>query len=72
MEFAGDVLMVREDETGFLSSLARGGDRILYALCATDIRFYLEAHRLIVAGNQPARVAPSLTVVPFRPRVAVA
>lgn len=49
-EFNGDVLMIRDDGTGVLSATARGGDRVLYALMAYDVRFYLEAHDL-VAGR---------------------
>ncbi|HYO76127.1 MAG TPA: hypothetical protein VE010_06650 [Thermoanaerobaculia bacterium] len=46
-EFAGDVLMIRDDRGGFLSATGRGGDRVLYALSAYDIRFYLETHDLV-------------------------
>ena len=49
-EFTGDVLLIREDGTGVLSAMARGGDRVLYGLMAYDVRFYLEAHDL-VAGR---------------------
>ncbi|HUP48870.1 MAG TPA: hypothetical protein VNA04_08770 [Thermoanaerobaculia bacterium] len=45
--FTGDVLLIREDDSAFLSSLGRGGDRVLYALTATDLRFYLETHGLV-------------------------
>lgn len=48
-EFAGDVLLIREDGTGVLSAMARGGDRVLYGLMAYDVRFYLEAHDLVAA-----------------------
>ena len=46
-EYMGDVLMIREDGTGVLSAAGRGGDRVLYALMAYDVRFYLEAHDLV-------------------------
>lgn len=55
-EFTGDVLLVREDGTGVLSATARGGDRVLYALLAHDVRFYLETHELVAS-----RVALELT-----------
>ena len=45
--FTGDVLMIREDGSGFLSATGRGGDRVLYALGSRDIRFYLETHDLV-------------------------
>lgn len=69
-EFAGDVLMIREDETGFLSSTGRGGDRVLYALSSQDMMFYLEAQGLVrstgIVETQPPRV------LQFRRAVAVA
>lgn len=46
-EFTGDVLLIRDDGSGILSASARGGDRIVYALMAGDVRFYLEAHNLV-------------------------
>jgi hypothetical protein len=46
-QFAGDVLMIAEDSSGFLSASGRGGDRILYALRSDDIRFYLETNDLV-------------------------
>ena len=52
MEFAGDVMMIRDDETGFLSSSGRGGDRILYALSTDDVRFYLETNALVAPAPQ--------------------
>ncbi|HYC90820.1 MAG TPA: hypothetical protein VEO54_16505 [Thermoanaerobaculia bacterium] len=55
-EFAGDVLLVRDDGTGILSATGRGGDRMLYALMAHDVRFYLETHDLVLS-----RVAMELT-----------
>jgi hypothetical protein len=47
LEFNGDVLLIDDDDSGFLSATARGGDRVLYALNAHDFRFYLEAHDLV-------------------------
>jgi hypothetical protein len=46
-EFTGDVLMIREGESGFLSATGRGGDRVLYAVSAHDVEFYLETHGLL-------------------------
>lgn len=72
-EFTGDVVMIRDDETGFLSAMGRGGDRILYALSANDLRFYFETHGLVSAGDVLAAPAErDRQVVPFRPRIAVA
>ena len=48
-EFHGDVLLVRDDGTGVLSATGRGGDRMLYALMAHDVRFYLETHDLVLS-----------------------
>lgn len=61
-QFTGDVVMIRDDETGFLSSTGRGGDRVLYATSADDMRFYLDAHGLVVSGRErvlqfPSRIA---------------
>jgi len=46
-ELNGDILFIRDDGSGFLSATGRGGDRVLYALSAHDIRFYLETHDLV-------------------------
>ena len=70
--FHGDVLMIRDDETGFLSATGRGGDRILYALSAQDIRFYLETSCLIEAGSSAIAPVRENPVVQFRQRSAVA
>jgi hypothetical protein len=50
IEFGGDVLYIREDESGFLSANGRGGNRVMYALSAGDIGFYLETHALVSAA----------------------
>lgn len=71
-DFNGDVLMIRDDETGFLSSMGRGGDRILYALSGDDIRFYLEAHGLVEPGGAVIEPKPESPVLQFRARTAVA
>jgi hypothetical protein len=67
-EFNGDVLMIRDDESGFLSATGRGGDRVLYSLAAPDLRFYLETHGLL-NGARAEMTAPARTnVLPFRAR----
>lgn len=46
-EFAGDIVFLRDDCSGYISAMGRGGDRILYSVTARDVRFYLEAHDLV-------------------------
>jgi len=46
-DFGADVLLIREDDRGYLSATGRGGDRSIHALSADDIRFYLEANALV-------------------------
>lgn len=46
-EFSADVMLIRSDDSGYLSSAGRGGDRALHALRAEDVRFYLEANQLV-------------------------
>ncbi|HYC60972.1 MAG TPA: hypothetical protein VEK79_15525 [Thermoanaerobaculia bacterium] len=55
-ELAADIMFIRDDGSGFLSATGRGGDRVLYALAAQDVRFYLEAQDLVTG-----RAALSLT-----------
>lgn len=47
--FRGDVLYIREEHDACLSATGRGGDRMLYALRPSDVRFYLETHDLVTA-----------------------
>jgi len=47
VELTGDVVMIRDDGTGFLSATGRGGDRRLHLLTAQDVRFYLETQDLV-------------------------
>ena len=47
IELTGDLLMIRDDGTGFLSATGRGGDRRLHSLTANDVRFYLETQHLV-------------------------
>jgi hypothetical protein len=46
-EFTGDVLFVSDDEHAYLSTTGRGGGRLLYAMMPEDVRFYLDAQRLV-------------------------
>ena len=46
-EFTGDLLFIRDDRGGFLSTTGRGGDRLLYRLMPDDVRFYLETNDLV-------------------------
>lgn len=46
-EFAGDVLLIRDDGSGVLSATGRGGNRMLHTLSADDVRFHLEAQNLV-------------------------
>jgi hypothetical protein len=57
-EFLGDVLYIREEGDGFLSSVAYGGGRMMYSLRARDINFYLQTHGLLWAPfmEAPAQV----------------
>jgi len=55
-EFVGDVLFIMEDGSGFLSSVGRGGDRVLYAVGPQDIEFYLETHGLIWKQSSAYRI----------------
>ena len=47
MELTADLLMIRDDGTGFLSATGRGGDRRMHKLMAHDVRFYLETQGLV-------------------------
>lgn len=53
-DFLGDVVYVRDDETAYLSATGRGGRRVLYALDANDLRFYLETHGLVATSSVAA------------------
>ena len=46
-DFAGDVVFIRDGDNGYVSSPGRGAGRVLYALRADDLRFYLETHGLV-------------------------
>jgi len=53
VEFVGDVLFILENGSAYLSSVGRGGDRVLYALTDCDVDFYLQTNSLV----WPQRVA---------------
>ena len=53
-DFAGDVLFVNGDERAFLSTSCRSGGRLLYAMLPADVRFYLEAQRLVTKESMAA------------------
>ena len=46
LEFLGEVMFVRGDGSAYLSSVGRGGHRILYSLSENDVNFYLDTHAL--------------------------
>ena len=64
--FTGDVLLIREGESSFLSSMGRGGDRVLYSMSVNDLRFYLEMHGLVTGrvATSTASVMPRFTETP--------
>jgi hypothetical protein len=49
--FTGDALYLKTDGSGFLSATGRGGDRRIYQLSATDIRFYLETAGIVTGST---------------------
>jgi len=53
-DFAGDVLFVSDEERVYLSTTARAGGRLLYALMPEDVQFYLEAQRLVTKESMAA------------------
>jgi hypothetical protein len=50
-QFVGDIVFLRDDGSGYISAMGRGGDRVLYSLGARDVRFYLEAHDLVTGRS---------------------
>ena len=52
-EFAGDVVMIRNDGSAFLSAISRGSGRLLYTLTATDVAFYLQANGMVPFDTTP-------------------
>jgi hypothetical protein len=47
LQFPADVVFVQDDDSGFMSAMGRGGDRVLYAFTASALHFYLEFHDLV-------------------------
>src|SRR5216684_90553 len=47
--FVGDVLYMRGEGNSFLSTVGRGGGRLLYSLTPHDVDFYLQTFRLLAA-----------------------
>lgn len=46
-DFAGDVLFISDEEHAYLSTTGRSGGRLMYAMTPDDVRFYLDAQRLV-------------------------
>lgn len=46
-QFVGDVVFVTGQGSGFLSAIARSGDRAISAFAPADLDFYLDAHGLL-------------------------
>jgi hypothetical protein len=53
-DFLGDVLLIRSGSNSYLSTVARADGRLLYALTAADLQFYMEAHRLVMMEAKAA------------------
>jgi hypothetical protein len=53
-KFAGDVIFIRDGDTAYVSAIGRSGGRVLYALRAEDVRFYLETHGLVASSSVAA------------------
>lgn len=77
-EFLGDVVLMRSGNNSFLSTASRAEGRLLYALKASDLQFYLETFGLVTArttsdekplpGESPGRVQKSyIRAVPNEP-----
>lgn len=64
--FTGDVLLIREGDSSFLSSMGRGGDRVLYSMSVNDLRFYLETHGLVTGrvATSTASAMPQFSETP--------
>jgi hypothetical protein len=53
-DFAGDVLLVSDEEHAYLSTTGRGGGRLLYAMEAEDVQFYLATKHLVQEESMAA------------------
>src|SRR5713226_2342555 len=56
-EGMGDVLLIHRDDRGYLNAIGRGGDRVLYALDANDVHFYLTTHGVLRRDEAERRTA---------------
>jgi len=56
-ELAGDVVLLTESGGAFLSATGRGGDRVMYALAAQDVEFYLDNYDLVSSRDHLAASA---------------
>jgi hypothetical protein len=52
--FLGDVLFMCNGNDSFLSAAGHGDGRLLYALTASDLQFYLEMHGLVARTAKAA------------------
>lgn len=53
-EFLGDVVVIRGSDNSFLSTVGRADGRLLHALNATDLQFYLETTGLVTRTAKKA------------------
>jgi len=51
--YGGDLVLIHDD-CAFVSATGRGGDRVLYALRAEDVQFYLETKMLTAPAETMA------------------
>jgi hypothetical protein len=50
-EFLGDVVLMRSDDKSFLSTTGRADGRLLYAMTAADLQFYMETLGLVAMSK---------------------
>ncbi len=67
-----DVLWIAPDESGFLSAIGRGGDRVLYLLPADQVRFYLEVNELVMEPRLLRRGQPAIAGCPVTSSISAA
>ena len=48
------MIFIREGDNAYVSAVGRGGGRVLYAMRAPDLRFYLETQGLIERASVAA------------------
>jgi hypothetical protein len=49
-EFIGDFVLMHSDNNSFISTAGRADGRLLYAMTATDLQFYLETLGLVTTN----------------------